>query len=282
MELEPVLKEIRQSFVQDGQKWSVSQDRRLVHLWRKCQLTSEEYKKAVEEVKILKRQQKKEFDDLEKARISSIKLLSQNKEALIQRLKSDNEKNEKQVQQLRLEREAYLKGNQAIADLLVTEGMTEFDQANPQKYIEQYIEQLVKDKNKWAKEKTEMENIYSEFQLLKTQEINDIKEQLQERNTKLRKMNKQLEKMKQETNTKSESPSNIEKMLTEARESIAKLTEKMKLRESTHVVLVQELNCKYATEKEKYEEDLKILRNKLAMEKIKVDESVDTRNAGVT
>ena len=275
--MEPILKEIRQSFVQDGQKWSVSQDRRLVHIWRKCQRTSEEYKKAIEEVKILKSQRKKEFDDMEKA-ISSIKLLSQNKEALIQRLKSDNEKNVKQVQQLRLEREAYLKGNQAIADLLVTEGMTEFDQANPQKYIEQ----LVKDKNKCAKEKTEMENIYSEFQLLKAQEMNDIKEQLQERNTKLRKMNEELEKMKQETDTKSESLSNIEKMLTEARESIAKLTDEMKLRESTHVVLVQELKCKYATEKEKYEEDLKSLRNELAMEKIKVDESVDARNAGIT
>ncbi len=274
--MEPILKEIRQSFIQDGQKWSVSQERKLVHLWRKCQRTSEEYKKAIEEVKVLKSQRKKDFDDMEKT-IQSIKYLSQNKETLIQTLKSDNEKNAALVQQLRLEREAYLKGSQAIADLLVTEGMTEFDRANPQTYIEQ----LVKDKKKCAKEKLEMEDLYAEFQILKAQEMNDIKEQLKNKNTEMQQMNQELQKIKQENDAKSESLLAREKTLTETAESIVNLKEELKLEKSAHTLLVEELSCKYAAEKEKYEEKLKSIRNELTMEKIKVEESVDAKNAGI-
>ena len=269
------MKEIRTDFVQDGVKWSVSPDRKLVHVWRKYQRTNNEYKKTAEEVQNLKKQRKREYDDMEKS-ILTIRNLSQSKENLIGKLKSDNEKNTKQIQQLKLEREAYLKGNQAIADLLVTEGMTEFDRANPQKYIEQ----LVKDKKKCTEEKREMEDRYGEFQILKAQELNELKEQLQSKNTKLQDADKELEKLKQEVRMMSDSLATAEEKHADAQKSIADQSNDIRLKESALADSMKELKEKFAAETKKYEETLKHLHEELAEEKMKVEESELARVAG--
>ena len=111
-------------------------------------------KKSIDEAQALKSQRKKEFDELEKY-IQSIKDLSQSKDVHIKNLMEENTNLVKQVKQINIEREAYLKEHQAIADLLVTEGLTEFDGMKPQKQIEQ----LLKERNDWLAKVKEQEDV---------------------------------------------------------------------------------------------------------------------------
>lgn len=158
-ELVAQLKEIREDFIQDGQRWTISEERKLLHLWKKYKRTQEHLKKSIDEVQTLKSQRKKEFDELEKY-IQSIKDLSQSKDVHIKNLMEENTNLGKQVKQINIEREAYLKEHQAITDLLVTEGLTEFDGMKPQKQIEQ----LLKERNDWLAKIKEQEDVIEALQ----------------------------------------------------------------------------------------------------------------------
>ena len=230
------MKEIRQDFAQDGQKWTISTERKLIHLWKKYQRTDVHLKKQIEENQSLQKQRKKEFDELEKY-IQSIKQLSHSKETHIQQLNHDNENLSKQMKQLSMEREAYLRQHQAIADLLVTEGMTEFDRANPQKRIEQ----LVKDRNnslikiqehqemveKVQKEKQEMEEQYGEFQVLQAQEQHDMKIKLEEKIAANQELEIHLQELRNQLTEKKQKLESTIKMYDDAKMTISNLQQEL-------------------------------------------------------
>lgn len=249
-EMDGILKKIKEDMAANGAKSSsATPESKLVYVWKKYERTSEEYKKMVEEVQLLKKQRKKDIDDTEKS-LHSIRQLSQSKDNHIANFKTDNEKLSKQIQQLKLEREAYLKGNQAFADLLVTEGMTEFDRANPQKYIEQ----LVKDKKKCTKEKEELEEQYGEFQILKAQQLNDVQEQL-------KKKEEELQNALKESTSCTESLSSLEKKYAELQEKVAN---------------------EHLRDKQDLTKSLEKIREELAEEKLKVEEADEAKTAGTS
>ena len=242
------MKEIRQDFAQDGQRWTISTERKLIHLWKKYQRTDVHLKKEIKENQSLQKQRKKEFDELEKY-IQSIQQLSHSKEAHIQQLNHDNENLTKQMKQLSMEREAYLRQHQAIADLLVTEGMTEFDRANPQKQIEQ----LVKDRNnslikiqehqkmveKVQKEKEEMEEQYGEFQVLKAQEQHDMKIKLEEKIVANQELEIHLQELKNQLTVKEQTLESTIKMYDDAKMKISNLQQELE---------TEKQNCEEAVE----------------------------------
>ena len=254
----------------------MSPDERLVHLWRKYQRTNEQYIKSVEEAKTLKSQRKKEFEEMERY-VQNIKQLSESKKKHVQSLEIENEKLTKQVKQLMMEREAYLKGNQAIADLLITEGMTEFDRANPH----QYIEQLVKDRNKYLREKKELEEQYAEFQILKGGEINEVKQQAHEKSGRIKELEVKIQELKNEMKTKNESLEHtVEKLRADAEGKITKQLDENTSLKKAHEDSLKQLKGTFAREKQDYEETLKDLRKELEMEKTKLEESEQEREAG--
>ena len=242
------MKEIRHDFAQDGQKWTISTERKLIHLWKKYQRTDVHLKKQIEENQSLQKQRKKEFEEMEKY-IQSIKQLSHSKEAHVQQLNHDNENLSKQMKQLSMEREAYLRQHQAIADLLVTEGMTEFDRANPQKQIEQ----LVKDRNnslikiqehqemveKVQKEKEEMEEQYGEFQVLKAQEQHDMKIQLQEKIVANQELEIHLQELRNQLTVKEKTLESTIKTYDDAKMTISNLQQELE---------TEKQNCEEAVE----------------------------------
>lgn len=168
------MKEIQADFAKDGQMWTIAQEKKMIHLWKKYLRTNEQLKKTVEECNSVKAGRKKDYDELE-SYIQNNKRLSQNKDEHVQKLMKENENLTKEIKQINIERDAYLREHQAITDLLVTEGLTEFDHSNPQSYIQR----LVKERNQGVEKIQQLQ----EFIHTVSQQEDAIKQQQIEENT---------------------------------------------------------------------------------------------------
>lgn len=135
-----MLRKIREDFINDGLRWGLDPDQKLVHLWRKLQRTEEAFRSSRQEINSLKTQQKKETAELEDF-VSNIRKLSQEKEQLTLSLEQENESLRAQLRQVCLERDAFIQENQAIAELLLDEGLNQFAGSTPIQPVEHLLQE---------------------------------------------------------------------------------------------------------------------------------------------
>ena len=135
-----MLRKIREDFINDGLRWSLDPDQKLVHLWRKLQRTEQAFRSSHQEMNSLKAQQKKETAELEDF-VSNIRKLSQEKEQLTLSLEQEKESLRAQLRQVCLERDAFIQENQTIAELLLDEGLNQFAGSTPIQPVEHLLQE---------------------------------------------------------------------------------------------------------------------------------------------
>ena len=135
-----MLQKIREDFINDGLRWSLDPDQKLVHLWRKLQRTEEAFRSSRQEINSLKTQQKKEMAELEDF-VSNIRKLSQEKEQLTLSLEQEKESLRAQLRQVCLERDTFIQENQTIAELLLDEGLNQFAGSTPIQPVEHLLQE---------------------------------------------------------------------------------------------------------------------------------------------
>ena len=187
------MKEIQEDFAKDGQKWTLTPEKKMIHLWKKYQRTNDQLKKTVEECKSITAQRKRENEELE-TYLQNNKRLSQSRDKHMKKLIEENENLTKQIKQIDIEREAYIREHQAITDLLITEGLTDFDRTNPQSYIQQ----LLKERNEGAEKIRNLQEfiqaVSREEEAIKRQQAEESSQQASEMNN----LKTQLQKSLQE------------------------------------------------------------------------------------
>ena len=118
-----MLDAIRTDFVSDGLSWAnISEERKMVHLWRKLKRTEEALRAAHQETQLIKQQRKEEMIGIEDF-ISNIRSLSQQKDVLTRQLETDNDNLRNQLRDHSAEREALISENNIVASLLALEGL---------------------------------------------------------------------------------------------------------------------------------------------------------------
>lgn len=118
-----VLDAIRTDFVSDGLSWAnLSEDRKMVHLWRKLKRTEEALKSAHQDTKLIKQQRKEEMVGIEEF-ISNIRSLSQQKDVFTRQLEAENENLRKELRDRSAEQKALLSENSIVGDLLAAAGV---------------------------------------------------------------------------------------------------------------------------------------------------------------
>ena len=131
---------MKQEFINDGQRWSVPPEEKLVYLWRKKERTEVAMKKLIEDHNTLKKQRKSEFTELEKY-VQTIKSLSESKDKHTRQLENENRSLTTEMQQLQKERQAYLKEHQAVTDLMQTEGLTDVSNMTLTKSVQHLLQE---------------------------------------------------------------------------------------------------------------------------------------------
>ena len=126
--------------INDGQRWSVPPEEKLVYLWRKKERTEDAMKKLIEDHNTLKKQRKSEFTELEKY-VQTIKSLSESKDKHTRQLENENRSLTAELQQLQKERQAYFKEHQAVSDLMQTEGLTDVSNMTLTKSVKQLLQE---------------------------------------------------------------------------------------------------------------------------------------------
>ena len=131
---------MKQELINDGQRWSVPPEEKLVYLWRKKERTEVAMKKLIEDHNTLKKQRKSEFTELEKY-VQTIKSLSESKDKHTRQLENENRSLTTEMQQLQKERQAYLKEHQAVTDLMQTEGLTDVSNMTLTKSVQHLLQE---------------------------------------------------------------------------------------------------------------------------------------------
>ena len=123
--------------------------------------------------------------------LSKIRNLSDEKEQLIQSLEAENEQLRKQVAKAIEERDAFVQENQAIAELLIAEGLQPFSGATPKRQVVEHLLQ----------ERTEIKNQLEQM----TKEKAEVAKKLDDSQTELKVKEKELK-----TDLQSAQQSNID------------------------------------------------------------------------
>lgn len=138
---------IREDFVSDGKRWTISQDQRLAHLWKKYQRTNDSLKEEIRKNQNLMSQRKKEQAEVGKF-VQEIKSLNAAKGKEIESLEAENSILKKQLRDMSREREAYFREHQAIADLIATEGLADLARTSSQSPVER-LQKLMEERVKY-------------------------------------------------------------------------------------------------------------------------------------
>ena len=143
VEEKATLDAIRTDFVSDGLSWAnLSEDRKMVHLWRKLKRTEDALRAAHQETQLIKQQRKEEMVGIEEF-ISNIRSLSQQKDTFTHQLESENENMRRQLRDCTAERDALLSESSTIANLLALEGLQQNGPASSQ------LKSFLTERNEW-------------------------------------------------------------------------------------------------------------------------------------
>ena len=118
----------------------MSDNERLLHLWKKKERTAESMRNLVQEYNTWKKQRQNEVAETQKY-IQDIKSLTEDKDSHIAQLEADNRNLLAELKQIKRERQAYLKEHEAIAGLMQTEGLTDVTHTNFVKSVEHLLQQ---------------------------------------------------------------------------------------------------------------------------------------------
>ena len=196
-EIEELLKEVRGDFAKDGQKWDSSHEKNLVNVWKKYKRTKDHLERKIEEFESHKKKMKKEFDELQLF-VDANKQLQIKRDHHVKQLMDDNFKLNKQIKQNEIEREAYTKQLQSIADLLNTEGLSGTD-FNPSKKVEKLLKEHESNVAKISKQEDFIKQVEEEKVTL-GRELSQLQKEKTEIKVELEEQNEML-KAKEETLT---------------------------------------------------------------------------------
>lgn len=213
-EVEGLLKEVREDFAKDGQKWDSSPEKNLANMWKKYKRTQEHLERKVEEFEAYKKKRKQEFDELQMFVVRNKELQTKRDEHL-KRVMEENSKLSKQIKQNEIERAAYLKQQQSLADLLNTEGLSTAD-FDPSKKVENLIRE----------HESDVVKIQEQEQLIK--QVQEEKVQIEEEKTALEKekveIAVQIEEQREKLKAKEETLISSAKTYDEQQVEVMKLT----------------------------------------------------------
>jgi chromosome segregation protein len=252
---EPMLKEIREDFARDGQKWYSSHENNLVSLWKKYKRTDDHLKKTIKDFDMHKQKTTKEFEELKKY-VNTNKELHQKRDDHLKQVMEENSKLMKQKKQNDMEREAYLKEHQAFIDLLNTECSNQAWNATNASAVKK-LEDLIDEKKNMLEQIREQSELVDELQQ-ERQVLNQSNEALTDT---IKTMSDQQSGENKNLQEKLESSSLENSALKDIKETLSKEVDKLSL------------------ELEKQEKVVDTVKNQLEAAKVSITEHKSTNDA---